>query len=304
MFAARLGFSFLWRSTMSAKLLVGQPVAEFVLDEVRSRAAQLQSRGIRPGLATVLVGNDPASAGYVRKKHDACAECGFHSENIQLPAATTQDELHRTLHRLNLDEHIHGVLLQHPLPVHLDLARALLELSPSKDADGLHPTNVGRLALGLPAPIPCTPAGIRALLLHYNVPTSGRHVVILGRGPTLGRPLSLLMSGKGRGADAAVTIVHSAVPDLAIYTRSADILVSGVGQPSIVTPAMVRDGAVVISAGISWSGKRLLPDVDEAVAQKASWVTPRLGGVGVTTVAMLLRNTVQLAEFSTAQGRC
>lgn len=288
---------------MPAKLLEGKPVAEFVLDEVRSRVARLHTLGVRPGLATVLVGDDPASAGYVRKKHDACADCGVYSENVRLPAATTQDELHRTLHRLNQDEHIHGVLLQHPLPTQLDLARALLELSPSKDADGLHPTNIGRLALGLPAPVPCTPAGIRSLLVHYEIPTSGRHVVILGRGPTLGRPLSLLLSGKGHGADAAVTIVHSAVPDLAMYTRAADIVISGVGQPGIVTPAMVRDDAIVISAGISWSGKRLLPDVDEAVGQQASWITPRLGGVGVTTVAMLLRNTVQLAEFATGQDR-
>lgn len=285
---------------MSAKLLEGKPVAESVLGEVRHRAARLVSLGIRPGLATVLVGDDAASAGYVRKKHVACAECGFHSENVQLPVSATQDELHRVLHRLNEDSRIHGVLIQHPLPPHLELARALLELSPTKDADGLHPTNIGRLALGLPAPVPCTPAGIRAMLLHYGVPTAGQHVVILGRGPTLGRPLSLLMSGKGRGADAAVTLIHSAVPNLAVYTRSADILVSGVGQPHIVTPAMVREGSVVVSAGISWNGKRLLPDVDESVAQKASWITPRLGGVGVTTVAMLLRNTVQLAEFTRA----
>jgi len=281
---------------MSAKLLEGKPVADAVLDDVRTRVARLRSRGIRPGLATVLVGDDPASAGYVRKKHEACAACDFHSQNVQLPAATTQSELHATLHRLNADEQIRGVLIQHPLPAHLNLARALLELSPNKDADGLHPTNMGRLALGLTAPVPCTPAGIQAMLLHYGIPTAGRHVVILGRGPTLGRPLSLLMSGRGAGADSAVTVIHSAVTDLTVFTRNADILVAGVGQPGIVTPSMVRQGAVVISAGISWSGKRLLPDVDEDVSHKASWITPRLGGVGVTTVAMLLRNTLRLAE--------
>lgn len=281
---------------MSAKLLEGKPVADAVLAEVRERVVRLGARGIRPGLATVLVGDDPASTGYVRKKHEACAACDFHSAHVQLPATTTQRELHENLHRLNSDPRIHGVLVQHPLPAHLNLARALLELSPNKDADGLHPTNIGRLALGLSGPVPCTPAGIQAMLLHYGILTAGRRVVILGRGPTLGRPLSLLMSGRGAGADAAVTVVHSAVSDLAAFTRNADILVAGVGQPGIVTPSMVREGAVVISAGISWSGKRLLPDVDEDVSHKASWITPRLGGVGVTTVAMLLRNTVQLAE--------
>lgn len=285
---------------MIAKLLEGKPVAEAVLLEVRTRTAQLERRGVRPGLATVLVGDDPASAGYVRKKHEACAAAGFHSENIHLPASTTQRELHAVITRLNTDPHIHGVLVQHPLPPQLDLATALLELDPRKDADGLHPANLGRLALGLPAPVPCTPAGIQAMLLHYGIPTTGRHVVILGRGPTLGRPLSLLLSGKLPGANAAVTLIHSAVPDLTAYTRMADILVAAVGQPNVVSPDMVRDGAVVISAGLSWAGKRLLPDVDEAVGAKAAWITPRLGGVGVTTVAMLLRNTLELA--GTSQG--
>lgn len=288
---------------MIAKLLEGKPVAEAVLDEVRTRAAQLERHGVRPGLATVLVGEDAASAGYVRKKHEACAAAGFNSENIHLPQDTTQAQLHAEIGRLNSDARIHGVLVQHPLPPQLDLATALLELDPRKDADGLHPTNLGRLALGLPAPVPCTPAGIQAMLLHYDIPTTGRHVVILGRGPTLGRPLSLLLSGKQPGANAAVTLIHSAVPDLASYTRSADILVAAVGQPNVVSPDMVRDGAVVISAGLSWSGKRLLPDVDEAVGHKAAWITPRLGGVGVTTVAMLLRNTLELAETSLGAAR-
>jgi methylenetetrahydrofolate dehydrogenase (NADP+) / methenyltetrahydrofolate cyclohydrolase len=285
---------------MSAKLLEGKPVADQVMNGVVARAARLRSAGVVPGLATILVGDDPASAGYVRKKHDACAAAGFHSQNIQLPASSTQDELHATIHRLNGDRTVHGFLLQHPLPPPLDFGRALLELDPRKDADGLHPTNLGRLAVGLPGPVPATPAGVRAMLLHYQIPTAGRHVVVLGRGPTLGRPLSLLLSGKGEGANAAVTVIHSAVPGLAEHTLRADILVSGVGQPGIVQPAMVRDGAVVISAGISWQGKRLLPDVDEAVGGKASWITPRLGGVGVTTVAMLLQNTIQLTELHLA----
>ncbi len=281
---------------MSAKFLEGKPVAEAVLVDVRTRVSKLVAKGVQPGLATVLVGDDAASAGYVRKKHETCAAVGLFSENVHLSTSTTRDELRAVLHRLNGDKRIHGVLIQHPLPSHLDLGDALLHLDSNKDADGLHPTNIGRLALGLPGPIPCTPAGVRAILVHYGIATSGRHVVILGRGPTLGRPLSLLLSGKGDGANAAVTVVHSAVEDLDSFTRNADILISGVGQPNVVTPEMVQDGAVVISAGISWSGKRLLPDVHEAVAEKAAWITPRLGGVGVTTVAMLLRNTVELAE--------
>lgn len=281
---------------MSAKLLEGKPVADSVLRDVANRTGSLRSRGVVPGLATILVGDDPASAGYVRKKHEACATAGFWSENVHLPASTTQDELHAAVDRLNADPRIHGFLIQHPVPSHLDFSRALLRMDPDKDADGLHPTNLGRLAIGAPGPVPATPAGVRAMLLHYEIPTSGRHVVVLGRGPTLGRPISMLLSAKGRGANAAVTVVHSGVVNLAEHTLRADILIAGVGQPGIVKPDMVREGAVVVSAGITWEGKRLIPDVDESVAQKAAWITPRLGGVGVTTVAMLLQNTVELAE--------
>jgi methylenetetrahydrofolate dehydrogenase (NADP+) / methenyltetrahydrofolate cyclohydrolase len=281
---------------MSAKLLEGKPVADAVMARVATRAAALRANGVVPGLATILVGDDPASAGYVRKKHEACASAGFWSENVQLPASTTDEELHAAVERLNGDRRIHGFLIQHPLPAPLDFGRALLRMDPRKDADGLHPTNLGRLAMGEPGPIPATPAGVRAMLLHFGVPTAGRHVVVLGRGPTLGRPLSILLSGKGAGANAAVTVVHSGVANLAEHTLRADIVVAGVGQPGIVKPAMVREGAVVVSAGITWEGKRLLPDVDESVGEKAAWITPRLGGVGVTTVAMLLQNTVELAE--------
>jgi methylenetetrahydrofolate dehydrogenase (NADP+)/methenyltetrahydrofolate cyclohydrolase len=256
----------------------------------------LREARIVPGLATILVGDDPASVGYIRKKHEACASVGVRSENIRLSANATQEDLHDAIRTLNQDPSIHGFLLQHPLPKPLDFDRALLEMDPRKDADGLHPYNVGRLAVGLPGPVPATPGAVRAMLLHYGIAIAGRHVVIIGRGPTLGRPLSLLLSGRGIGGDAAVTVVHSAVPDLKAHTLRADILVSGVGQPGIVTPDMVREGAVVVSAGITWQGKKLLPDVLETVAEKAAWVTPRLGGVGVMTVAMLLTNTVLAAE--------
>jgi methylenetetrahydrofolate dehydrogenase (NADP+)/methenyltetrahydrofolate cyclohydrolase len=281
---------------MSAKLLEGKPVADAVLHRVMTRSSSLRSSGVVPGLATILVGDDPASAGYVRKKHEACAAAGIWSENVRLPASTTEDELHATVDRLNRDRRIHAFLIQHPLPTHLDFARALLQMDPGKDADGLHPTNLGRLAIGAPGPVPATPSGVRAMLLHYEIPTAGRHVVVLGRGPTLGRPLSMLLSAKAAGANAAVTVVHSGVENLAEHTLRADIVIAGVGQPGILQPNMVREGAVVVSAGITWEGKRLVPDVDESVAERASWITPRLGGVGVTTVAMLLQNTLELAE--------
>jgi len=281
---------------MSAKLLEGGPVAHSVMENVTSRAAALSSNGVTPGLATVLVGDDPASAGYVRKKHEACASAGIYSRNVQLSAEVMQEELHDAIRDLNDDPRIHGFIIQHPLPRHLDFARALLGMDPAKDADGLHPESIGRLAIGLEGPIPATPAAVRAMLAHYEIPTSGKHVVVIGRGPTLGRPLSLLLSRSGPGANAAVTVLHSGVRDLGRYTRQADIVVAGVGQPSIVTPEMVRDDAVVVSAGITWEGKRLVPDVAESVGEKCAWITPRLGGVGVMTVAMLLANTVGLAE--------
>ncbi|MEO7034712.1 MAG: bifunctional 5,10-methylenetetrahydrofolate dehydrogenase/5,10-methenyltetrahydrofolate cyclohydrolase [Polyangiaceae bacterium] len=287
---------------MSANLLEGLPVAERVMRDVAGHVTNLREARVVAGLATILVGDDPASVGYIRKKHEACAAVGVRSENIRLSASATQAELHEAIQRLNQDPSIHGFLLQHPLPAHLDFDRALLEMDPRKDADGLHPYNVGRLAVGLPGPVPATPGAVRAMLLHYGITTAGRHVVIIGRGPTLGRPLSLLLSSRGRGGDAAVTVVHSAVPNIKLHTLRADILVSGVGQPGIVTPDMVREGAVVVSAGITWQGKRLLPDVLESVAEKASWITPRLGGVGVMTVAMLLLNTVQAAERDIPKG--
>ena len=169
-------------------------------------------------------------------------------------------------------------------------------MDPDKDADGLHPVNLGKLVLQEQGPVPCTPAGIQAMLIHYEIEVSGRHVVVIGRGPTLGRPLSLLLTTKSPGGNAAVTVVHSAVKNIPAITREADVLIAAVGIPSFVTPDMVKEGAVVISGGISWEGKKLLADVDESVGEVASWITPRLGGVGPTTVAMLLRNTVEAAE--------
>jgi methylenetetrahydrofolate dehydrogenase (NADP+)/methenyltetrahydrofolate cyclohydrolase len=280
---------------MTADLLAGAPVAEGVLAEVAARAAELAERGITPGLGTILVGDDEASAGYVRKKHETCAEVGVASQHIGVPADGTQDDLLAAVRQFNADPSVDGFLIQYPLPPQFDFNAAVLAMDPDKDADGLHPVNLGRLVLQEPGPRPATPAGIQAMLVHYGIETSGRHAVVVGRGPTLGRPLSLILSAKEPGANCAVTVVHSAVPDLGAYTRQADILVAAVGQPSIITPDLVKPGAVVISGGIVWEGRRLLPDVDEACGEVAGWITPRLGGVGPTTVAMLLRNVVACA---------
>ncbi len=281
---------------MAAQLLAGQPVADRVLAVVGQRVSALRTAGITPGLGTILVGDDAASASYVRRKHEACEALGLASFNVEIPAAATQADLLDAVHAFNDDDAVDAYLIQHPVPDGFDFNEALGAIDPTKDADGLHPTSLGKLVLQQEAPVPCTPAGIQAMLRHYEIPVAGRNVVVVGRGPTLGRPLALLLSNRGDGADAAVTVVHSRVPDLVGYTTAADILVGAVGRPSVITPDMVKPGAVVISGGITWEGRRLLPDVDESVADVAGWITPRLGGVGPTTIAMLLRNTVDAAE--------
>ena len=281
---------------MVAELLEGAPVAQAVLEDVRTRVQALARGGKTVGLGTILVGDDPASAGYVRKKHETCAAVGIASHHRQLAASATQAELLALVDRFNADDAVDGYLIQHPLPAGFDFNQAMLRMDPAKDADGLHPVSLGRLVLQEPSAVPATPAGIRAMLLHYGIEIAGKRVVIIGRGPTLGRPLALLLTLKQPGGDAAVTVVHSAVADLAQYTRAADVVIAAVGRPDIVTPDMIAKGAVVISGGISWQGRKLLPDVSEAVGEVAGWITPRLGGVGVTTVAMLLQNAVTLAE--------
>ena len=283
---------------MTAQLLAGAPVAESVLADVTERVRVLAKEGHSVGLGTVLVGDDPASAGYVRKKHEACELVGMGSHHIDVPASGTQADLLAAVDRFNADPDVSGYLIQHPVPDQFDFGEALERMDPAKDADGLHPVSLGKLVLQEDGPVPATPSGIQALLLHYGIEVAGRHVVIIGRGPTLGRPLALLLTTKQPGANAAVTVVHTGVPDLADYTRQADIVVSAVGRASFVTPDMVRPGAVVISGGISWEGRKLLADVDESVGEVASWITPRLGGVGPTTIAMLLRNTVSAVERS------
>ncbi|MDH4169300.1 MAG: bifunctional 5,10-methylenetetrahydrofolate dehydrogenase/5,10-methenyltetrahydrofolate cyclohydrolase [Acidimicrobiia bacterium] len=283
---------------MTAQFLAGGPVAEAVLADVKTRVAALTEKGITPGLGTILVGDDEASAGYVRKKHETCAEVGIASVNLEIPARSNQAELLAGVQRFNADPAVDAFLIQHPVPDHFDFNAALAAMDPAKDADGLHPTSLGRLVLQEEGPVPCTPAGIQAMFVHYGIDVAGKHVVVVGRGPTLGRPLALLLTTKAPGANAAVTVVHTGVADIAAYTRQADIVVAAVGRPGCVTADMVKPGAVVVSGGISWEGRRLLPDVDEDVNEVAGWVTPRLGGVGPTTVAMLLANTVAAAERS------
>lgn len=281
---------------MTAQLLAGAPVAEAVLADVRTRVAALAERRVRPGLGTILVGDDGASAGYVRKKHETCEQVGIASHHRDVSLTEGQDGLLAAVADFNHDAAVHAYIIQHPVPDGFDFNAALSAMDPAKDADGLHPTNLGKLVLQEDGPVPCTPEGIRTMLQHYGVEIAGKDVVVIGRGPTLGRPLALMLSSKGPGADAAVTTVHSRVPDLAEHVRRADVVVAAVGIPSFVTPDMVRPGAVVVSGGITWEGRRLLADVDESVGEVASWITPRLGGVGPTTVAMLLRNTVAAAE--------
>jgi methylenetetrahydrofolate dehydrogenase (NADP+)/methenyltetrahydrofolate cyclohydrolase len=281
---------------MTAQLLSGAPVAEAILARVRERAAALVARGVQPTLALVLVGDNPDSVGYVQRKHEASARAGVASIDVRVPAGASQSALVEELRRLNADPSVHGVIVQSPLPAGFDFQAALLEIDPRKDADGLHPDSLGRLALGIPGPLAATPAGIVAMFQHYGIDVAGRHVAIVGRGPTIGRPLSLLLSAKRPGGDAIVTLLHGRAEGWERFTRQADVVIVGVGKPHLLTPAAVKPGAVVVSVGITWEGKKLVPDVAPEVADVAAWITPRIGGVGVLTVAMLLENTVALAE--------
>ncbi|MEQ4301640.1 bifunctional 5,10-methylenetetrahydrofolate dehydrogenase/5,10-methenyltetrahydrofolate cyclohydrolase [Plantactinospora sp. B6F1] len=286
-------------ATHTARLLPGAPVAEAVFADVTVRVAALRRSGVAPSLATILVGDDSASAGYIRMKQQRAADLGFASPHVHLPGSASQADLLRAIREFNEDPTVHAILVQHPTPAHLDYPAAVLAITPAKDVDGLHPENLGRLAAGLPGPVPCTPAGIEALLAFHEIPVAGRDVVILGRGTTLGRPLSLLLGRKRPTADAAVTVVHSGVPGWERHTRRADIVVAAVGVPGIVRPEHLRPGAVAIGGGVRYRGRRLLPDLDESCASVAGAITPRVGGVGPTTVAMLFRNAVELAERQT-----
>ena len=282
---------------MSARMLPGGPVAEAVFADLQPRIEKLRAAGHPPGLATILVGDDAPSARYVGMKQEKAVELGFNpGHHAHLPADISQAQLHEAIRRFNAADDVDAILLQYPIPSHLDYEAALYEIDPDKDADAAHPTNMGRLALDMPGPRPCTPAGIEAILSFYDIPVSGRDVVIVGRGFTIGRPLSILLSQKRPTANAAVTVVHTGVPDWAEHTRRADIVIAAAGVPGMIQPEHIRPGATVIGAGVRYEGKRLLPDVDESVENVAGAITPRVGGVGPTTIAMLFRNCVEAAE--------
>ena len=281
---------------MTARLLPGAPVADAVLAEVASGVRDLSAGGVTPGLATILVGDDDASLGYIRMKMAKATELGMASPHTHLPGDATQADLLAAIAGYNEDDSVDGILVQNPTPAHLDYNAALLTVDPDKDVDGLHPVNMGRLALGMPGPVPCTPAGIELLLAHHEIPISGREVVILGRGTTLGRPLALLLSQKRPTANAAVTVVHTGVPDWPRYTQRADIVIAAAGVPGILQPEHVKPGAVVVGGGVRYAGRRLLPDVDERCAEVAGAITPRVGGVGPTTIALLFRNCLEAAQ--------
>lgn len=281
---------------MTARMLPGAPVAEAVFADLEPRIKSLIEAGHTPGLGTILVGDEGASAGYIRMKQEKAAELGMVSPHIHLPQDATQGDVLAAIRDFNNAPEVTAMLVQHPTPPQIDFDAALLEMDPDKDVDGLHPVNMGRLALGMPGPVPCTPAGIEALLAHYEIPVSGRGVCILGRGTTLGRPLALLLSQKRPTANAAVTVVHTGVPNWAEYTRAAEIVIAAAGVPGILQPDHITPGATVIGGGVRYEGRKLLPDVDESCEEVAGAITPRIGGVGPTTIAMLFRNAVDAAE--------
>lgn len=281
---------------MTAELLDGEALAGRMRMELGDRVARLKAEGVSVGLGTVLVGEDAPSERYVAMKHADCAEVGITSHHVHLPADASQAEVEAAIDAFNANPEVHSYLVQLPLPAGLDEAAALLRVDPAKDVDGLHPVNLGKLVMGVHAPLACTPAGIVELLAAHRVPVEGKHVVVIGRGLTIGRPLSLLLALKRPGCNAAVTVVHSGVEDLADLVRSADVVVSAAGQAGLVTPDMVKPGAAVVGAGTSWEGRKLLSDVADEVAGVAGWITPRIGGVGPMTRAMLLRNAVAAAE--------
>ncbi len=283
------------------QLIDGKAIAQRINEQTRVAIAQLKTNGITPGLAVVVVGDDPASHAYVRSKERTAADLGMHSVKIEMPTATTQEELLAVVHRLNADPAIHGILVQSPPPKHID-ERAIVEaLDPRKDVDGFHPVNVAKVAMGDPdAFVPCTPLGCQRLLIESGIETAGANVVVLGRSMIVGKPMAFLLMNKGCGGDATVTVAHSRTKNLAAVCAQADILIAAIGQPEFVKANFVREGAVVIDVGInrvadptSPKGSKLVGDVAFAeVAPKCRAITPVPGGVGPMTIAMLMHNTV------------
>ena len=295
---------------MTSRLILGKDVSEEIYSELRQRISALKARGTVPGLAVVLVGDDPASQVYVRKKGEMCESLGMHSLTVAMPAETTQDQLMEKIAELNADPSVHGFLVQLPLPPHLDEKQVINAILPSKDVDCFHPENVGRMLIGEPSFLPATPAGVQQMLIRSGIETKGKHAVVVGRSNIVGKPMAAMMVQKGLGADSTVTVVHSRTENLAEITRQADILIVAIGKPRFVTADMVKEGAAVIDVGTNRiedpsrpSGTRLVGDVDfDSVKDKASAITPVPGGVGPMTICMLMANAVRAAELS-AEGK-
>ncbi|MDH3225248.1 MAG: bifunctional methylenetetrahydrofolate dehydrogenase/methenyltetrahydrofolate cyclohydrolase FolD [Gemmatimonadota bacterium] len=290
---------------MSAIVISGREIAKAVREELKERVSELKEEGLVPGLATVLVGDDPASHQYVGMKNKAAVEAGIYSRQITLPSATPEDELLGLIAGLNADPEIHGILVQLPLPDHVDESKVLVAVDPDKDVDGFHPVNVGRLATGDPDVLaPCTPAGVVQMLLRSGVDPAGKHAVVVGRSNIVGRPMASLLLRKAPGGNATVTVAHSRTPDLGAVTRDADILIAAIGRPDTITADMVKPGAAVIDVGTNRvdapdreRGYKVVGDVDfDAVKEVAGWISPVPGGVGPMTITMLLSNTVRAAE--------
>ena len=290
---------------MTAQIIDGSAISKTIIEELKQEVARLkEDHGVVPCLVTILVGNDSASQVYVRSKIKMCNYLGILSKQIDLPEETSEEELLKVIKQLNVDPSIHGILVQVPLPKHIKENKVLFAIDPDKDVDGFHPTNVGRMVIGEPVFLPCTPHGVQVLLQRSNIETKGAHVVVVGRSNIVGKPVANIMVQKALGANATVTICHSATKDIASITRQADILIVAMGKPKYITADMVKDGVVVIDVGvnqigISPTGKRILcGDVDfENVKEKASYITPVPGGVGPMTIAMLMDNTVRSAKI-------
>lgn len=277
---------------IAARWIDGKKWAAAIRQDLGARVAGLEARGVTPGLAVLLIGDDPASQVYVRSKERAAAELGLHSVVVRLPAGTPQDVVLEHLQRFNADPAVHGILIQAPVPPPLDFEALVEAVDPAKDVDGFHPVNLGRLCRGRPALVACTPKGVMTLLKREGIETAGKHAVVVGRSTIVGKPMALLLLE----ADATVTVCHRWTADLGALTRQADILVVAVGRPGLITRDMVKEGAAVIDVGINRVGDRLVGDVDPGVAEAAGWLTPVPGGVGPMTIAMLMENTIEAAE--------
>jgi methylenetetrahydrofolate dehydrogenase (NADP+)/methenyltetrahydrofolate cyclohydrolase len=285
---------------MTARILDGKALAETIKAELKDRVSALAARGIIPGLGTVLVGDDPGSRAYVAGKHRDCAQVGIASIQVELPATTSQDQLASAIGELNADPACTGYIVQLPLPGSLDDNAALALVDPEKDADGLHPVNLGKLVLGAPGPLPCTPRGIVELLRRNGIGLNGAEVCIIGRGTTVGRPLGLLLSRKSE--NATVTLCHTGTVELFRHTRQADIVVAAAGRPGLLTADMIKPGAVCVDVGITRTQAGLVGDLDPSVREVAGWVAPMPGGIGPMTRAMLLNNVVERAEHLVARA--